>query len=77
MSQFGPSKRNNAKFCYKCIYKDTYEERKKWFQDCLDILDENNYTVVAMPYGIGCGLAGGKWKDYKDMIEKCSTKIIL
>lgn len=62
---------------YKCIYKDSYEERKKWFQDCLDILDANNYGTVAIPYGIGRGLAGGKLKDYKDMIEKCSTKIIL
>lgn len=52
-------------------------KKEKWFQDCLDILDANNYGTVAMPYGIGCRLAGGKWKDYKDMIEKCSTKIIL
>lgn len=77
MSQYGPSKPNGVRSYYKGTYKDSYEERKKWFQDCLDILDSNNYDVVAMPYGIGCGLAGGKWKDYKDMIEKCSTKIIL
>lgn len=77
MSQYGPSKPNKVMSYYRSIYKDTYEERKKWFQDCLDILDHNNYDTVAMPYGIGCGLAGGKWEDYENMIKKCSTKIIL
>lgn len=68
------SKPNKVMSYYKSIYKDTYDERKKWFQDCLDILDSNNYGTVAMPYGIGCGLAGGKWKDYKDMIENALQK---
>ena len=58
-------------------YDDTYQNRKKWFQECLDILDENNYGTVAMPYGIGCGLAGGKWAEYKKMLEECQTKIVL
>ena len=30
-----------------------------------------------MPYGIGCGLAGGKWCEYKKMIEECKTKIVI
>lgn len=58
-------------------YKDTYQNRKIWFQECLDILDENNYETVAMPYGIGCGLAGGKWFEYKKMLEECNTNIVL
>ena len=60
-----------------CGSEDNYSNRKKWFQECLDILDENNYDTVAMPYGIGCGLAGGKWVEYKQMIEECKTKIVI
>jgi hypothetical protein len=25
---------------------------------------------IAFPYGIGCGLAGGNWKRYEEMIEE-------
>ena len=58
-------------------YDDSYENRKLWFKNCLEILDENPYNRVAMPYGIGCGLAGGKWSEYKKMLDECSTNIII
>jgi O-acetyl-ADP-ribose deacetylase (regulator of RNase III) len=77
MSQIGPRKPNTYKKLYLNIYNDTYENRKKWFRDCLHILDENNYETVAMPYGIGCGLAGGKWDEYIKMLKECQTKIVL
>ena len=31
---------------------------------------ENNVNVIAFPYGIGCGLAGGDWNIVSAMIEK-------
>ena len=71
MAQWCPGKPNAYKKYYSNKYNDTYQNRKKWFQECLDILDENNYDMVAVPYGIGCGLAGGKWCEYKKMLEKC------
>ena len=55
-------------------FKDTYDERKKFFKICLntleDYLKENKeYIKINIPYKIGCGLAGGIWKDYLSMIE--------
>lgn len=77
MAQWGPSKPNRYKHYYSSTYEDNYENRKKWFKECLDILDKTKYGLVAMPYGIGCGLAGGIWNEYKKMLDECSTKIVL
>ena len=77
ISQIGPKKPNTYKKLYLNTYSDTYQNRKKWFQECLYILDEKNYKTIAMPYGIGCGLAGGKWDEYVKMLEECKTNIVL
>jgi hypothetical protein len=58
-------------------YDDTYENRKLWFQECIDILDSMEYGLIGIPYGIGSGLAGGKWSDYKSMLEKAKTKFVV
>lgn len=49
---------------------DTYEMRKKWFQECLGriSLKFKNLKSIAFPYGIGCGLAQGIWREYEAMI---------
>ena len=44
--------------------------RQGWFQDCLDAIGKLNLKSVAFPYDIGCGLAGGKWARYDDMLQK-------
>ena len=77
MGQWCPGKPGIYNKYYPNKYDDTYKNRKKWFQECLDILDEHNYETVAIPYGIGCGLAGGKWNEYKKMLEECNTKIVI
>jgi len=77
MAQWLPGKPGRYASCYPKTYIDTYENRKIWFQNCLDIMDKQNYGRVAMPYGIGCGLAGGKWEDYEKMLTECKTEIIL
>lgn len=52
---------------------DTYEMRKKWFQMCLDKISKiKGLKSIAFPHSIGCGLAGGEWKDYEDMLVKWS-----
>lgn len=44
---------------------ETAKDRQRWFSECLDIIDDDEtISVVAMPYGIGCGLAGGNWQKY-------------
>ena len=50
---------------------DNYEARVEYFGQCLDAIDREfpNVKTIAMPYGIGCGLAGGDWKLYANLIS--------
>lgn len=55
---------------------DTKEKRIEWFQTALDEINETydgTYTF-AFPYRIGCGLAGGDWNVYYDMIKDFANK---
>lgn len=58
---------------------DTEANRRRWFVKCLFDLSEQlqdlpDVKSVAFPYLIGCGLAGGDWKSYNDMILKWAGK---
>lgn len=76
-AQFGmgkPYSWNNS----KNTFRDGYEDRVKWFKECLARVAELQPTSVAMPFGIGCGLAGGDWKLYEKVISqwgKCHPEI--
>lgn len=52
---------------------DTAERRLQYFKNGLDELRkfvvDRNITTVAMPWMIGCGLAGGDWAKYQQIIE--------
>lgn len=58
------------------IQEDTSTNRRKWFAQGMISLAEalrasgKSYQVVAFPFKIGCGLAGGNWYEYKNMIEE-------
>ena len=52
---------------------DTAADRLRYFQSCLDCLEELGATSVAFPYGIGCGLAGGVWVKYEAMLKQWSA----
>ena len=63
-SQYAPGK------CWNNSETDTYELRKQYFKSCLsEVAKIQNLKSVALPVGIGCGLAGGKWEDYYQMIS--------
>jgi len=49
---------------------DTANLRMRWFDDCLrQIIQQAPDTKsIALPYNIGCGLAGGDWSRYLGMI---------
>lgn len=53
---------------------DTPKLRLIWFENCLllvlELLVKYKINRVAMPYLIGCGLAGGNWNDYFKIIKK-------
>jgi O-acetyl-ADP-ribose deacetylase (regulator of RNase III) len=52
---------------------DTAADRLRYFQSCLDCLEELGATSLAFPYGIGCGLAGGSWPKYEAMLRNWSA----
>ena len=74
----------NKSVTYTAFYKkiphvqDSYKDREVYFQQCLDELDKLELAEpVAMPYLIGCGLAGGNWAKYETMLRTCKTKLFL
>ncbi len=57
---------------------DSNDKRIIWFKQCLVKISQiNNIHSIAIPYNIGCGLAGGNWNIYYSMIEEfaVNTKI--
>jgi hypothetical protein len=56
---------------------DTYQNRLKWFGSSLRAFIDSLKTShepgrilkLGFPYKIGCGLAGGKWSDYHQIIK--------
>jgi hypothetical protein len=76
-AQYCPGK-PNAFSRYYDDTPDSFKDRKKYFKKCLDLIDKDpNITVVEIPYLIGCGLAGGSWKDYEKMLDDSKTDIVL
>lgn len=69
-AQWAPGKCQKYK-SYPSYEIDTYPNRKIWFQKCLDLIaDIDGIKSIAFPYKIGCGLAGGNWNDYYEMLEE-------
>lgn len=64
------------------IYKttpDTYEDRLRAFEQCLNVLSEKlqsrpDISVVVFPFSIGCGMAGGDWSKYEPLIRNFAKK---
>ena len=49
--------------------KDGYLARENYFKQCLDKISKiKDIKSIAFPYLIGCGIAGGNWNNYLDMI---------
>ncbi len=49
--------------------------REQLFFDCMQQLATiPDIKEIALPYGIGCGYAGGNWKNYHKIIEEFSAK---
>lgn len=57
---------------------DNAQIRLIWFQYCLEELTNQikniNKKTIAMPYLIGCGLAGGNWESYFSILEEWTEK---
>jgi O-acetyl-ADP-ribose deacetylase (regulator of RNase III) len=68
-AQFQPGKPN--------MYNDSPRQRLTWFKQCLEEIVKLGIDTVAMPHNIGCGLAGGDWKEYQKVLEESKLKIKL
>jgi len=60
---------------------DQTSDRERYFQNCLDALfdyfkETDEVVKIAVPYLIGCGLAGGNWNCYKTMLEDFEKKML-
>jgi hypothetical protein len=56
---------------------DSFIDRLQYFKQCINELDALRLDEpVAMPYFIGCVLAGGNWANYEKILKEATTKII-
>lgn len=67
---------NRGKPSNNSTNNDTYKQRKEWFKESLNDFvlkaKDKNIKTLGFPKGIGCGLAGGNWNDYLEMIQEFS-----
>jgi len=51
--------------------------RLQWFKQCLAEIEKviRDTDVVAFPYNIGCGLAGGDWAQY--FAQRINAKVVV
>ncbi len=69
LAQVRPGK-PNSRFRSKTRYGDNAADRLKYFKSCLDVMAKLPFEEIAFPFGIGCGLAGGKWEDYEKLLRE-------
>lgn len=58
--------------------RDSEERRLAAFQQCLDQITkipDISGKSVAFPHGIGCGLAGGNWEKYENILSDWSCYV--
>ena len=76
-AQWTPGKCGSFQRFYPDTYQDSSVNRQLWFKMCLDEIDKLGLDEIAMPYLIGCGLAGGNWKKYEKILNDAKTNIVL
>jgi O-acetyl-ADP-ribose deacetylase (regulator of RNase III) len=59
--------------------EEEYRNREEYFKNCLKELKNfviaNHVKKVAFPYKIGCGLAGGNWNNYFQMLNSFAKEV--
>lgn len=61
--------------CGPCSYSsETYEQRLEWFESCFEqLIHQYHPKSIAMPFKIGCGLAGGDWNIYLALLKRLAA----
>jgi O-acetyl-ADP-ribose deacetylase (regulator of RNase III) len=73
-AQYCQGKPNTCKDPLNIEINDNAENRLNWFKECLEEIAKLSPTSVAIPYKIGCRLAGGNWTKYYKAIQEWSLK---
>jgi len=61
-AQYGPGKPSG---------EDSKGTREEWFRLCMELVAEvEGVKSIALPWRIGCGLAGGDWETYEGIITE-------
>lgn len=78
-AQWCPGKPGAYSRYYPTNYDDTTVNRYTWFERCLSKIDDCTEidSPVAVPYNIGCGLAGGYWPLYRKALDNAETEFVL
>ena len=76
---------SDGRICINMYAQDGYGRDKRYtdyqaFQKCLNglvnfLATQRQDAIVAFPYNIGCGLAGGDWNIVEKLLENFSRKI--
>jgi len=62
-------------YAQKNVGKHSFEKRIEWFKQCLyQISQIDGISEIAFPYKIGCGMGGGDWSVYRQMIKTFSDE---
>jgi hypothetical protein len=73
-AQYSHGKPNTLKDPSGIVIDDTFKSRLNWFKECLEKVAELKPKSIAIPYKIGCGLAGGSWTSYYKALQEFSQK---
>jgi hypothetical protein len=72
-AQYSHGKPNTLKDPLNPQIEETFQTRLSWFKECLKQIAELKPKSIALPYKIGCGLAGGSWTAYYKALQEWSS----
>ena len=70
----------DEQYRHMSLYEDTYPHRLGYFNECLNKLTQkliymHSIDTIVLPKFIGCGMAGGEWYDYEEIISRFCLSI--
>lgn len=60
--------------------RESYDLREAWLKQAIYLLHDSPYfqlEELALPYNLGCGLAGGEWTKYEKLLADISDELSL
>jgi len=57
--------------------RETRNDRVNWFKQGIQDIETQINEPIAVPYKIGCGMAGGDWNTYEKILQDSSANFII